>query len=209
MSVSIDHHPSGNHESAELVLAGWLDDYQAGRCERADMEEAFISVCSSDAEAPWDALSLLDRYQRLGRIEVDVARELKMKISQLAVGAPKGASARAQSQGAQPATRISDEHESESGHTDDMVSDGAGRAGRTDEQGRAADAAEGEDAEEEEEEDEDADDDAAPALPLSDRTLPKRTASLTERAARIRNAIAAREARAPAQTPPPQREPSR
>lgn len=207
MSVSIDHHPSGNHESAELVLAGWLDDYQAGRCERADMEEAFISVCSSDAEAPWDALSLLDRYQRLGRIEVDVARELKMKISQLAVGAPKGASARAQSQGAQPATRISDEHESESGHTDDIVSDGAGGARRTDEQGRAADAAEGEDAEEEE--DEDADDEAAPALPLSDRTLPKRTASLTERAARIRNAIAAREARAPAQTPPPQREPSR
>src|SRR5512138_1341550 len=207
MSVSIDDNPSGGQESAASVLGGWLDDYHAGRCDRADMEEAFISVCSSDAEAPWDALSLLDRYQRLGRIEVDVARALKMKISQLAVGAPKGASARAQSQGAQPATRISDEHESESGHTDDIVSDGAGGARRTDEQGRAADAAEGEDAEEEE--DEDADDEAAPALPLSDRTLPKQNASLTERAARIRNAIAAREARAPAQTPPPQREPSR
>src|SRR5512138_2159302 len=94
MSVSIDDNPSGGQESAASVLGGWLDDYHAGRCDRADMEEAFISVCSSDAEAPWDALSLLDRYQRLGRIEVDVARELKSKISQIAVGAPKSAATR-------------------------------------------------------------------------------------------------------------------
>ena len=204
MSVSIDHHSSGNHESAEIVLAGWLDDYHAGRCERADMEEAFISVCSSDAEAPWDALSLLDRYQRLGRIDVDLARELKLKISQLAVGAPKGSGARAQPQGAKPATRISDEHEPESGHTDDIEPSDAGVVRPSDEAQCASNA---DDEDEDAEEDEDLDDEAAPALPLPHRTLPKRTVSLTERAARIRDAISAREARPSAPTPQPQPQP--
>src|SRR5690606_13018537 len=92
MSVSIDDHPpekEGADESAQGVLAGWLDDYSAGRCERADVEDAFMSVCREDSEASWEALSLLDRYQRLGRIDADLARDLKSKIAQLAVGAPK------------------------------------------------------------------------------------------------------------------------
>jgi serine/threonine protein kinase len=100
MSVSIDEDPAdeqgGVDEGARSVLASWLDDYAAGRCERADMEESFLSVCSTDSEASWDALALLDQYQRLGRIEAELARDLKSKIAQLAVGAPKqrsGASA--------------------------------------------------------------------------------------------------------------------
>jgi serine/threonine protein kinase len=100
MSVSIDEDPAdepgGADEGARSVLASWLDDYAAGRCERADMEESFLSVCSTDSEASWDALALLDQYQRRGRIEAELARDLKSKIAQLAVGAPKqrsGASA--------------------------------------------------------------------------------------------------------------------
>lgn len=88
MSVSIDEHPADGQESATGVLTGWLDDYQAGRCERADLEEAFLSICASNEEAPWAALSLLDRYQRLGRIDAEFARTLKARISQQAVGAP-------------------------------------------------------------------------------------------------------------------------
>ncbi len=95
MSVSIDEPPAddpeGADEGARSVLAGWLDDYAAGRCERADMEEAFLSVCRADAEASWDALALLDQYQRLKKVEVELARDLKSKIAQLAVGAPKQA----------------------------------------------------------------------------------------------------------------------
>ena len=93
MSVSIDEDPADEHEgedeSARGVLAGWLDDYAAGRCERADMEEAFMSVCAGDSEAPWDAIALLDQYQRLGRVDAALARALKQQITQLAVGAPK------------------------------------------------------------------------------------------------------------------------
>ncbi len=122
MSVSIDEHPS-DHESAQSVLAGWLDDFQAGRCERADLEEAFISVCSNDPEAPWDALSLLDRYQRLGRVDADLARELKSRISQIAVGAPAAADAHAPPKGVTSGTRWRKavaEHDAESSHTDDI-----------------------------------------------------------------------------------------
>lgn len=90
MNVSIDEHTADEHESVRNVLAGWLDDFRAGRCDRSDMEDAFLSVCGSDPEAPWEALSLLDRYQRLGRVDPAVARHLKVKISQLAVGASGG-----------------------------------------------------------------------------------------------------------------------
>jgi serine/threonine protein kinase len=93
MSVSIDEHPADEHEgadeSARSVLASWLDDHAAGRCERADMEESFLSVCRKDPEASWDALALLDQYQRLGRVDAEIARDLKSRIAQLAVGAPK------------------------------------------------------------------------------------------------------------------------
>jgi serine/threonine protein kinase len=98
MGDSIDEDPpeglkgaalDGSEESARAVLTSWLDDFAAGRCEREDLEEAFMSVCGADSEASWDALALLDQYQRLGRVDVDLARGLKAKISQLAIGGPQ------------------------------------------------------------------------------------------------------------------------
>lgn len=93
MSVSIEDDPAenrdGSEEGARRVLAGWLDDYAAGRCERTDMEEAFLSICRRNDEASWDALALLDQYQRLKKVDLELARDLKSKIAQLAVGAPK------------------------------------------------------------------------------------------------------------------------
>lgn len=91
--MSIEDDPAddreGSEEGARRTLAGWLDDYAAGRCERPDMEEAFLSICRANDEASWDALALLDQYQRLKKIDVELARDLKSKIAQLAVGAPK------------------------------------------------------------------------------------------------------------------------
>lgn len=211
MSVSIDEHPSGDHESAEGVLGGWLDDFQAGRCERADMEEAFISVCNSDAEASWDALSLLDRYQRLGRIDVELARELKSKISQIAVGAPKEAGSRANVQAATAARSrktAASEYEPESGHTDDI--EPAATAIRRPPSGEAAMPPRVPLRNAEEEDDEDEDDEAAHPTPLPFRSAKKRPATFNERASQFRKMAPVREARetresAPAPTPQPER----
>ena len=85
MSVSIDKDPADEGD-ARRVLASWLDDYAGGRCDRADMQESFLSVCRSNPDAPWDALALLDQYQRRGRIDAALARTLKSDIAQLVFG---------------------------------------------------------------------------------------------------------------------------
>lgn len=87
MSVSIDKEGGDGGESPRAVLSGWLDDYSAGRCDRADMQTSFLDICKSNSEAPWDALALLDQYQRRGRIDVALARSLKSDIAQLVFGA--------------------------------------------------------------------------------------------------------------------------
>jgi hypothetical protein len=85
MSVSIDKDPADEGD-ARRVLASWLDDYAGGRCDRADMQESFLSVCRRNPDAPWDALALLDQYQRRGRIDAALARTLKADIAQLVFG---------------------------------------------------------------------------------------------------------------------------
>lgn len=86
MSLSIDKDLGEQGENARAVLASWLDDYISGRCDRADMQAQFLSVCRSNSDAPWDALALLDQYQRRGRIDVALARSLKTDIAQLVFG---------------------------------------------------------------------------------------------------------------------------
>lgn len=85
MSVAIDKE-TAEEGDARRVLASWLDDYAGGRCERADMQESFLSVCRSNPDAPWDALALLDQYQRRGKIDGPLARTLKADIAQLVFG---------------------------------------------------------------------------------------------------------------------------
>jgi hypothetical protein len=87
MNVSIDKEGGDGGESPRAVLSGWLNDYSAGRCERADMQASFLDICKSNPEAPWDALALLDQYQRRGRIDAALARTLKSDIAQLVFGA--------------------------------------------------------------------------------------------------------------------------
>lgn len=205
MSVSIDDNPSGDRESAASVLGGWLDDYHAGRCDRADMEEAFISVCSTDAEAPWDALSLLDRYQRLGRIEVDVARELKSKISQIAVGAPKASAARPKPPSRPPVQQeASDEPSSVAPNETFDIEPMKTAIRRPASEDTVVPAPiplrNAEEEEEDEEEEEELDDESIPP-PTPE---PRRTVSFAERASQLRKAGSARQA--PAQTPIPQRQ---
>lgn len=86
MSVSIDKDAADGNSDARGVLASWLDDYTAGRCDRADMQASFLEICRGNPEAPWDALALLDQYQRRGRVDVALARSLKADIAQLVFG---------------------------------------------------------------------------------------------------------------------------
>jgi len=85
MSVSIDKESADDGDSRR-VLASWLDDYAGGRCDREDMQESFLSVCRSNSDAPWDALALLDQYQRRGKIDAALARTLKADIAQMVFG---------------------------------------------------------------------------------------------------------------------------
>lgn len=88
MSASIDNGTGGSEEGSREVLSAWLDDYIAGKCDRTKMHESFLEVCRSNPEAPWDALALLDQYQRRGRVDVALARSLKAEIAQLVFGVP-------------------------------------------------------------------------------------------------------------------------
>lgn len=73
-------------DTARGDLATWLDNYTAGRCDRGRMQTSFLEICRSNPEAPWDALALLDQYQRRGRIDATLARSLKSDIAQLVFG---------------------------------------------------------------------------------------------------------------------------
>ncbi|HEY5810305.1 MAG TPA: protein kinase [Povalibacter sp.] len=84
MSVSMDE--QGDETANARDLASWLDDYTAGRCDRARMQASFLEICRSNPEAPWDALALLDQYQRRGRVDATLARSLKSDIAQLVFG---------------------------------------------------------------------------------------------------------------------------
>jgi serine/threonine protein kinase len=82
----MDKDAADDGADARGVLASWLDDYTAGRCDRAQMQASFLEICRGNPEAPWDALALLDQYQRRGRVDVALARSLKSDIAQLVFG---------------------------------------------------------------------------------------------------------------------------
>jgi serine/threonine protein kinase len=86
MSVSMNDDRGGEADNARGDLATWLDNYTAGRCDRGQMQASFLEICRSNPEAPWDALALLDQYQRRGRIDATLARSLKSDIAQLVFG---------------------------------------------------------------------------------------------------------------------------
>lgn len=130
MSVSIEDDPAGDPEGADgqarATLSGWLDDYGAGRCERTDLEEAFLSVCRANEDASWDALALLDQYQRLKKIDIELARDLKSKIAQAAVRAPKQPKrtiAPVLPSVTEKRDRVAPEPEKAGGHTNDIDKD--------------------------------------------------------------------------------------
>lgn len=89
MSASIDKEDSTDGEGgAREVLASWLETHAAGGCDTPTMQSRFLDVCRRHPDAPWDALALLDQYQRRGKLEPDVAQVLKREIAQMVFGTP-------------------------------------------------------------------------------------------------------------------------
>src|ERR1044071_5307192 len=86
MSVPIDQEEDQDSGDSRELLSSWLDNYIAGRCDRAQMHSSFLEVCRTNPEAQWDALALLDQYQRRGRVDLALARSLKADIAQLVFG---------------------------------------------------------------------------------------------------------------------------
>ena len=86
MSVPIDQEQDHDSGDSRELLSSWLDNYIAGRCDRAQMHSSFLEVCRTNPEAQWDALALLDQYQRRGRVDLALARSLKADIAQLVFG---------------------------------------------------------------------------------------------------------------------------
>lgn len=84
--MAVDEQITDEGVDARPLLANWLDDYTAGRCDRAQMQASFLQLCRDNPEAPWDALALLDQYQRRGRVDATLARSLKSDIAQLVFG---------------------------------------------------------------------------------------------------------------------------
>jgi serine/threonine protein kinase len=95
MSVPIDQEEDQDSGDSRQLLSSWLDNYIAGRCDRAQMHSSFLEVCRANPEAQWDALALLDQYQRRGRVDIALARSLKADIAQLVFGVANQASAAA------------------------------------------------------------------------------------------------------------------
>ncbi|HKQ83737.1 MAG TPA: protein kinase [Steroidobacteraceae bacterium] len=96
MSASIDKEDSTDSGGgARDVLAAWLEAHAAGECDTPTMQGGFLDVCRRNHEAPWDALALLDQYQRRGKLEPEVARVLKSEIAQMVFGTPTEAGAHA------------------------------------------------------------------------------------------------------------------
>jgi serine/threonine protein kinase len=93
MSVPIDQEQDQDSGDSRELLSSWLDNYIAGRCDRAQMHSSFLEVCRTNPEAQWDALALLDQYQRRGRVDVALARSLKADIAQLVFGVANQSSA--------------------------------------------------------------------------------------------------------------------
>lgn len=92
MSASIDKEDSTDPGGGSReVLASWLEAHAAGECDAQTMQTRFLEACRRHPEAPWDALALLDQYQRRGKLEPPLARTLKAEIAQMVFGVAREA----------------------------------------------------------------------------------------------------------------------
>lgn len=86
MNISVD--PVAAKRDAHAVLVSHFDAYAAETCDIDEFREALIAICEANKEASWDALALLDQYQRRGVLNAQTAKQLKTRISHIVFGMP-------------------------------------------------------------------------------------------------------------------------
>ena len=76
------------HAHSTQVIKTYLDDYAVGRLTADELSARLTSLCSGNSEAAWEALSLLDQYNRRGLIATELFRSIKATIHAVVFGSP-------------------------------------------------------------------------------------------------------------------------
>ncbi len=68
------------------ILQQRLDAYVAGECSSHALTENLLAHCAAMPRASWEALALLDQYQRRGKLPRDLQRTISQSIQRRALG---------------------------------------------------------------------------------------------------------------------------
>jgi hypothetical protein len=72
--------------AGNYILQQRLDAYVAGECSSHALAEELLAHCAAMPRASWEALALLDQYQRRGKLPRDLQRSISQSIQRRALG---------------------------------------------------------------------------------------------------------------------------
>ena len=72
--------------ASDDTLQQRLDAYVAGECSSRALTEELLAHCAAVPRASWEALALLDQYQRRGKLPRDLQRTISQSIERRALG---------------------------------------------------------------------------------------------------------------------------
>jgi hypothetical protein len=72
--------------AGNYILQQRLDAYVAGECSSDALTEDLLAHCAALPRASWEALALLDQYQRRGKLPRDLQRSISQSIQRRALG---------------------------------------------------------------------------------------------------------------------------
>ena len=79
--------------ASDDTLQQRLDAYVAGKCSSRSLSEELLAHCAAVPRASWEALALLDQYQRRGKLPRDLQRSISQSIERRALGVTASESA--------------------------------------------------------------------------------------------------------------------
>src|SRR5688572_27610162 len=79
MNSSVEYSQGGARSTHEILKAQ-LDDFASGACDIDDLRDALLEICAKTDDAGWEALALLDQYQRRSVLEPQTAKNLKDQV---------------------------------------------------------------------------------------------------------------------------------
>ena len=76
--------------ASTFTLQQRLDAFVAGQCNSLALTEGLLAHCAEAPRASWEALALLDQYQRRGKLPLDLQRSISQSIQRRALGIQGG-----------------------------------------------------------------------------------------------------------------------